>query len=152
MILTECIVITSIYHQVKISSCILSSLIKLLVSNCLFFNKPIHDLLVTFHSSHHPDMLSMDREHRRQATKDWSATCCRLWGILQRSTVEALGREEASLFLRTGIRLFPPLIYRGFSFILLTREIVPLGCWILVHKASEVQAGKIAVNLFMRSS
>ncbi|XP_074480037.1 uncharacterized protein LOC141760845 [Sebastes fasciatus] len=64
--------------------------------NCL---PPVYRLLPI--SSHHPDMLSMDREHRRQATKDWSATCCRLWGILQRSTVEALGREEASLFLRT---------------------------------------------------
>nr|XP_046237616.1 NACHT domain- and WD repeat-containing protein 1-like isoform X2 [Scatophagus argus] len=52
-------------------------------------------------SSHHPDMLSMDKERRRQARKDWSATCHRLWGILQRSAAQALGQEQASLLLRT---------------------------------------------------
>ncbi|XP_068569793.1 NACHT domain- and WD repeat-containing protein 1 [Cebidichthys violaceus] len=64
--------------------------------NCL---PPVYRLLPI--SSHHPDMLSMDRERRRQARRGWSATCQSLWGILQRSAVEALGQEEASLLLRT---------------------------------------------------
>ncbi|XP_076581752.1 uncharacterized protein LOC143317485 [Chaetodon auriga] len=64
--------------------------------NCL---PPVYRLLPI--SSHHPDMLSMDKEHRRQARKDWSTTSHRLRGILQRTTVEALGQEEASLLLRT---------------------------------------------------
>ncbi|XP_049924061.1 uncharacterized protein LOC126404723 [Epinephelus moara] len=64
--------------------------------NCL---PPVYRLLPI--SSHHPDILSMDGEHRRQARKNWSATCRRLWGVLQHSAVEALGQEEASLLLRT---------------------------------------------------
>ncbi|XP_051231416.1 uncharacterized protein LOC127349591 [Dicentrarchus labrax] len=64
--------------------------------NCL---PPVYRLLPI--SSHHPDVLSVDRERRRQARKDWSATCLTLLGVLQRSTGKALGREEASLLLRT---------------------------------------------------
>ncbi|XP_034712568.1 uncharacterized protein LOC117934738 isoform X2 [Etheostoma cragini] len=64
--------------------------------NCL---PPVYRLLPI--SSLHSDMLSMDMERRKQAMKDWSATCCRLWAILQRSSVEAVGQEEASQLLRT---------------------------------------------------
>ncbi|KAI3376664.1 hypothetical protein L3Q82_017094 [Scortum barcoo] len=68
--------------------------------NCL---PPVYHLLpirCTCHS-HYPDWLSMNKERRRQASKDWSATCHRLWGILRRSAAEALGKEAASLLLRT---------------------------------------------------
>ncbi|XP_032355068.1 uncharacterized protein LOC116669372 isoform X2 [Etheostoma spectabile] len=64
--------------------------------NCL---PPVYRLLPI--SSHHSDMLSMDMERRKQAMKDWSATCRRLWAILQRSAVQAVGQEEASQLLRT---------------------------------------------------
>ncbi|XP_028461906.1 uncharacterized protein LOC114573893 isoform X2 [Perca flavescens] len=64
--------------------------------NCL---APVYRLLPI--SSHHSDMLSMEMERRKQAMKDWSATCRRLWAILQRSADEAVGQEEASILLRT---------------------------------------------------
>ncbi|CAK6968650.1 RWD domain-containing protein 4 Protein FAM28A [Scomber scombrus] len=64
--------------------------------NCL---PPVYRLLPI--STHHPDVLSMDRQRRKQAVKDWSATCHRLWGVLQRNAVKALGQEEGSLLLRT---------------------------------------------------
>ncbi|XP_027143899.1 uncharacterized protein LOC109137463 [Larimichthys crocea] len=64
--------------------------------NCL---PPVYRLLPI--SSHHPGMLSVDRECRRRAGKDWSAACHTLWRVLQRSVGEALGQEEASLLLRT---------------------------------------------------
>ncbi|KAK1890096.1 NACHT domain- and WD repeat-containing protein 1 [Dissostichus eleginoides] len=52
-------------------------------------------------SSPHPDLLTLDPEQRRRSREGWGATCCTLRGILQRSTVGALGQEEASLLLRT---------------------------------------------------
>ncbi|XP_018549377.2 NACHT domain- and WD repeat-containing protein 1 [Lates calcarifer] len=64
--------------------------------NCL---PPVYRLLPL--STHHPDMLSMDEQHRKQARMDWNAACHRLWGVLQHSAVEAVGQEEASVLLRT---------------------------------------------------
>lgn len=55
-----------------------------------------------FYSTYHPNMLSMDGQRRRHAMKDWSTTCHRLLGVLQRSAIKALGQEEGSLLLRTG--------------------------------------------------
>ncbi|XP_054863824.1 uncharacterized protein LOC118470977 [Amphiprion ocellaris] len=63
------------------------------------FVPPVYCLLPI--STHYPDMLSVEKDHRKQATKDWTTTCQRLWLVLQHSAVEALGQEEASLLLRT---------------------------------------------------
>ncbi|KAI9545772.1 hypothetical protein NQZ68_033904, partial [Dissostichus eleginoides] len=63
-------------------------------------------------SSPHPDLLTLDPEQRRRSREGWGATCYTLRGILQRSTVGALGQEEASLLLRTVLdwETGPPLI------------------------------------------
>ncbi|XP_030018608.1 NACHT domain- and WD repeat-containing protein 1 [Sphaeramia orbicularis] len=64
--------------------------------NCI---PPIYRLLpISFHL---PGMLSVDRQDRKEARKDWRDTCQRLGAVLQHSAMEALGQEEASVLLRT---------------------------------------------------
>ncbi|KAJ0006463.1 hypothetical protein NQD34_013736, partial [Periophthalmus magnuspinnatus] len=60
---------------------------------------PIYRLLPI--STHHPDILSMDRKRQKLARTTWMGTLQRLWNVLHYRAAEAIGKEQTSILLRT---------------------------------------------------
>ncbi|XP_055012793.1 uncharacterized protein LOC129409895 [Boleophthalmus pectinirostris] len=52
-------------------------------------------------STHHPDILSVDRKHQKLAKSAWMGTLQRLWKVLYYRGAEAIGKEQTSILLRT---------------------------------------------------
>lgn len=53
-------------------------------------------------STHHPDLLSLDKKRRKLAGKSWTVSFQRLWKVLHYRAAEAVGQDQASVLLRTG--------------------------------------------------